>query len=81
MAAITTYAEEHNAKLRQLDAATRAYTLTELRYDNGYSNYLELLNQQDNLLTAQISESITKTQQNIAVVTLFKSLGGGWNAR
>jgi len=81
LAAIRTYADEHNAKVRQLDAASRAYTLTELRYDNGYSNYLELLNQQDNLLTAQISESITKTQQNIAVVTLFKSLGGGWNAK
>jgi multidrug efflux system outer membrane protein len=81
LASLRTYGVEHAAKSRELDAALKAFTLTQARYDEGYSNYLELLNQQDNLLSAQISESITQSQQNIAVVNLFKALGGGWNAK
>ena len=81
LAGLRTYSQEYSAKTRQLDAASKAYDLIDLRYSNGYSTYLELLNQQDNLLTAQNGESITKSQQNIAVVNLFKALGGGWNAK
>jgi outer membrane protein, multidrug efflux system len=73
--------EEHDAFKTALNAASRAYVLTEARYYDGYTNYLELLNQQDNLFNAQLNESATQTQQNIAVVNLFKALGGGWNAR
>jgi len=69
---------EHDAYKTALDAATKAYTLTEARYYDGYTNYLELLNQQDNLFKVQQAESTTQTQQNIAVVNLFKALGGGW---
>jgi len=69
---------EHDAYKTALDAATKAYSLTEARYYDGYTNYLELLNQQDNLFKVQQAESTTQTQQNIAVVNLFKALGGGW---
>jgi multidrug efflux system outer membrane protein len=69
---------EHDAYKTALDAASKAYTLTEARYYDGYTNYLELLNQQDNLFKVEQAESSTQTQQNIAVVNLFKALGGGW---
>jgi len=72
---------EHEAYKTVLEAATKAYTLTQTRYYDGYTNYLELLNQQDNLLNAELAESTTQTQQNIAVVNLFKALGGGWDAK
>lgn len=80
LAAIRTYKVEYEAYQAELKASQKAYKLTEARYDNGYSNYLELLNQQNNLLSVQINESLTKKQQNIAVVNLFKALGGGWDA-
>lgn len=64
-----------------LDAATKAFALTEARYYDGYTNYLELLIQQDNLFSAQFNESASQTEQNIAVVNLFKALGGGWDAK
>jgi multidrug efflux system outer membrane protein len=80
LAAIKTYEVEYAANQAELMASQKAYKLTEARYDNGYSNYLELLNQQNNLLSVQINESVTKKQQNIAVVNLFKALGGGWDA-
>lgn len=64
-----------------LDAASKAFMLTEARYYDGYTNYLELLIQQDNLFAAEYNESTSQTQQNIAVVNLFKALGGGWDAK
>jgi len=70
--------QEYEAYKSALDAASKAYSLTEARYFDGYSNYLELLIQQDNLFAAEFNESSAKTQQNIAVVNLFKALGGGW---
>jgi multidrug efflux system outer membrane protein len=81
LAAFQTYKVESDARKRELDAALKAFKLTEARYNEGYSNYLELLNQQDNLLSAQINESIVQSQANISVVNLFKALGGGWNAK
>ena len=73
--------QAYEAYKSALDAATKAYSLTEARYYDGYTNYLELLIQQNNLLAAEFNESISQTQQNIAVVNLFKALGGGWNAK
>jgi multidrug efflux system outer membrane protein len=73
--------QAYQAYKSALDAATKAYTLTEARYYDGYTNYLELLIQQDNLFAAEFNESASQTQQNIAVVNLFKALGGGWNAK
>ncbi len=73
--------QAYQAYKSALDAATKAYRLTEARYYDGYTNYLELLIQQDNLFAAEFNESSSQTQQNIAVVNLFKALGGGWNAK
>jgi len=81
LASLRTYKQEHEAYLTALTSASKAFTLTQARYDNGYTGYLELLIQQNNLFDAQLNESATQTQQNIAVVNLFKSLGGGWNVQ
>jgi multidrug efflux system outer membrane protein len=81
LAAIKTYEKEYLANKAELAASTKAFELTQARYSNGYSNYLELLNQENNLLNAQVNESVTKKQQNIALVNLFKALGGGWDAQ
>ena len=73
--------QAYEAYKMALDAASKAYMLTEARYYDGYTNYLELLIQQDNLFAAEFNESSSQTQQNIAVVNLFKALGGGWDAK
>jgi len=81
LASLSLNKQEHDAYKSALDAASKAYTLTEARYYDGYTNYLELLIQQDNLFKAEFNESASQTQQNIAVVNLFKALGGGWDVR
>jgi len=78
LASLRLSAKEHEAYQKALEAASLAYKLTEARYYDGYTHYLELLNQQDNLFRVALAESSTQTAQNLAVVNLFKALGGGW---
>jgi outer membrane protein, multidrug efflux system len=71
--------EEHLARKQQVDAAAKALTLSQARYDNGYTSYLEVIIMQTNLFDAQILESTTLQQKLNSIVSLYKALGGGWN--
>jgi outer membrane protein, multidrug efflux system len=65
---------------KRIDALRNTLRLADLRYKNGYTNYLEVLNAQRDLAQAEISLiDVQRTQLN-AVVALYKALGGGWDA-
>ena len=49
------------------------------RYNGGLANYLEVLNAQQQLYPAQVDLARTRLQELLAVVSLYKALGGGWN--
>jgi multidrug efflux system outer membrane protein len=70
--------EVHKARQAQADALTRATEKAEQRYRGGVSNYLELLTAQEQLLVAELAATQAKGQQFVALVTLYRSLGGGW---
>ena len=55
--------------------------LAELRYKSGYSSYLEVLNAQRDLWQAQVTVIDTQRAHLIAVVSLYKAVGGGWDAK
>jgi multidrug efflux system outer membrane protein len=42
-------------------------------------NYLNLLDAQRSLLEAELTESATMREHRVAVVRLYKALGGGWD--
>ena len=67
------------ARKEQVDAATKALMLSQARYDNGYTSYLEVIIMQTNLFDAQLLESTTLQQKLNSIVSLYKALGGGWN--
>ncbi len=71
--------EEHAARKLQVEAATKALVLSQARYDNGYTSYLEVIIMQTNLFDAQLLESNTLQQKLNSIVSLYKALGGGWN--
>ena len=71
--------EEHAARKQQVEAATKALILSQARYDNGYTSYLEVIVMQTNLFDAQLLESTTLQQKLNSIVSLYKALGGGWN--
>ncbi len=71
--------EEHTARKQQVEAATKSLLLSQARYDNGYTSYLEVIIMQTNLFDAQLLESTTLQQKLNSIVSLYKALGGGWN--
>jgi outer membrane protein, multidrug efflux system len=60
----------------QLDAAVK---LSTERYTAGKASYYEVLEAQQQLFPAQLSLARTQLDQLLAVVSLYKSLGGGWH--
>ena len=79
LAAYRTLDEEYAQVRILVDVAAKALTLSQARYDNGFTSYLEVLIQQTNLFDAQIQESTTLQLKLNAIVTLYKALGGGWD--
>lgn len=67
------------AQRRRAEAAREALDLVQLRYDNGVAGYLEVLDAQRTLYTAQQSLIQAELSRQSSLVTLYKVLGGGWS--
>ncbi len=67
-----------DGRVRQVEALGVYSRNARLRYESGYSSYLEVLDADRSLFQAQIQESQGRAQALIAVTTLYKALGGGW---
>ncbi len=72
------YTEQFDILNKQVESATKALQLTQARYDYGYTSYLEVIIQEDNLLEAENQKSFVLQKKLTSVVNLYKSLGGGW---
>jgi multidrug efflux system outer membrane protein len=72
------YAEVVDAQNKQVAAIERNLYLANLRYKNGQSPYLEVLDAERQLFQVQLD--LVKSQQSrlVSVVDLYKALGGGW---
>ena len=64
---------------RRIAAVQDTKRLADLRYTNGYSSQLEVLNAQRDLLQAQSGLIEAKRAQLAALVALYKAMGGGWD--
>jgi outer membrane protein, multidrug efflux system len=65
---------------KRIEALRNTLRLADVRYKNGYSNYLEVLNAQRDLAQAEINLIDVQRTQLSAVVALYKALGGGWDS-
>ena len=76
---------QHSRELREI-AERRVVTLkrgVELaneRYENGYSDYLEVLDTERNLFSAELQLASASGDYERALVNLYRALGGDWNA-
>jgi len=52
--------------------------LAELRYKGGVSTYLEVLDAQRSLFSAEIDDATTASEHARSLVQLYKALGAGW---
>jgi outer membrane protein, multidrug efflux system len=71
--------EENAQRKLQVEAAAKALVLSQARYQNGYTSYLEVIIMETNLFDAQLEESTTQQEKLNSIVALYKALGGGWN--
>ncbi|HYI10916.1 MAG TPA: efflux transporter outer membrane subunit [Thermoanaerobaculia bacterium] len=63
---------------RALRANEEAVRLVTLRYESGFSAYFEVLDAMQQLFTAQNNLARTRRDRLIALVQLYRALGGGW---
>ena len=70
--------EQLAAQRRQVEALGRYAHLARLRYDNGYTSYIEVLDAERSLFQSQLQLSQTQGQLFVALINLYKALGGGW---
>jgi multidrug efflux system outer membrane protein len=79
LAGQATYSEQLRAQQAVAAAETDRFNLSDLRYRNGTASYLDLLDAQRSLFTAQqqaIQANLLRLQNQ---VTLYRVLGGGWS--
>lgn len=75
---IQTYREQVAALERQVKAAENANRLSKMRYDQGFSSYLEVLDSERAQFSAQLDLSQATQEYYNSYVSLYRSLGGGW---
>jgi len=73
-----TLADRLQALQRQVKALRQSVDTSLLRYDAGRASYFEVLESQQRLFPAEDDVARTQQAQLVAVVNLYKALGGGW---
>jgi len=70
--------ETERQRRRAVNAYKEAVRLATLRYTSGLSAYFEVLDAQQQLFPAENSLARTQRDQLVAIVGLYRALGGGW---
>lgn len=75
-----TSGQERASQGDRVKAEQKVLELAELRYKGGVAAYLEVLDAQRSLFAAELDETGAIGDQLVALVQLYKALGGGWPA-
>jgi multidrug efflux system outer membrane protein len=67
------------ARATQVQALSSAYSMAEQRYRSGVASYLEVLDAERQLFSAQLALVQAQGQYLSATVGLYRALGGGWS--
>lgn len=70
--------EQQAALIKQVKALRRTLDLATSRYKEGYAPYLDQLDAQRSLLTAQLALAQAQSDRLTAFVALYQAMGGGW---
>jgi multidrug efflux system outer membrane protein len=63
---------------RRVASLKQAVALVHVRYDNGYSDYLDVLDTERSLFSAELSLAAARGDTYRALVDLYRALGGDW---
>jgi multidrug efflux system outer membrane protein len=70
--------EQVAAIVQQVEVLRQYLKLARLRYENGYTPYLEVLDAQRNLFSAEIALASARSNALQALINIYKAFGGGW---
>lgn len=71
-------AEFREAVRRRVVTLRRGVELANERYENGYSDYLEVLDTERSLFSAELQYASARGDYQRALVNLYRALGGDW---
>ena len=71
-------AEAEKAQTLRVDASEKTLSLAKIRYESGYSPFIEVLDAQRNANDARLAFISQRQSRLGSAVALFKALGGGW---
>jgi multidrug efflux system outer membrane protein len=75
---IQRYAEIRAAQEKQVTADREAAKLSKIRYEGGFSSYLEVLDAERRRFNSETSLAETIGDQYVSLANLYRALGGGW---
>jgi multidrug efflux system outer membrane protein len=78
LVSLQTTGEAEQAQQRRVQSLEIAVRLARQRYDNGYSDTLDMLDSERGLLSAQLSQTAARADRYRALVSLYRALGGDW---
>ena len=78
---VRTARDQAVAQATQVTALRQALDLAGSRYEAGLSTYLDLLDAQRSLFSAELALSQAQLAELTAAVQLYKALGGSWRTR
>ena len=67
---------EHEERL--VTAAKDSSDLSHMRYQGGVTSYLEVLTNETNYFSAELTLAAARLDERLAFVQLYNALGGGW---
>ena len=69
----------YREQLTSVDAYRESVRLSTIRYDSGLSSYLDIIDAQIQMYPAESATVIYDLGRKLALVDLYRALGGGWN--
>jgi multidrug efflux system outer membrane protein len=75
------YEKLHEVRLRQEDSVAdlhESVRLSEMRYRGGTTTFLEVLDGQRALYSAELTLAQARGNEYLSLVQLYRALGGGW---
>ncbi len=70
--------EQLDAQARQVEALRTYAGTARLRYENGYTSFIEVLDAERSLFDAELAYTQTRGVLFQALISLYKAMGGGW---
>jgi multidrug efflux system outer membrane protein len=71
-------AEQREKEVKRVDAVEKYFNLSRVRYDEGYTDYITVLDAIRQLFDAQVDLVQAQNANLVATVNLYRAMGGGW---